>query len=263
MREMRWGLRTIRAALMASVCLGAVSAHAVDGTWLAAPATSDWNTGTNWTLRHRPRWGGAHVRIHRFSTRPKCRARPRRWRLDVECGRRLADARIGMPFYHLPRAKGGDRATRSRSWRGLRAAHPRRQRGAPAAGKLSRNRARYRRRGVPAARLRAAKAFVTQQLGHRDLSAATVAAHLGVTPRYVHMLFETETRSFSEFVLAQRLALARRMLTDPRWIGRPISAIAFDAGFADLSHFNRTFRRRFGATPSEIRARTPRDGASD
>ena len=49
MREMRWGLRTIRAALMASVCLGAVSAHAVDGTWLAAPATSDWNTGTNWT----------------------------------------------------------------------------------------------------------------------------------------------------------------------------------------------------------------------
>ena len=117
--------------------------------------------------------------------------------------------------------------------------------------------------GVPAARLRAAKAFVTQQLGHRDLSAATVAAHLGVTPRYVHMLFETETRSFSEFVLAQRLALARRMLTDPRWIGRPISAIAFDAGFANLSHFNRTFRRRFGATPSEIRARTPRDGASD
>jgi AraC-like DNA-binding protein len=117
-------------------------------------------------------------------------------------------------------------------------------------------------RGVPAARLRAAKAFVTQQLGRRDLSAATVAAHLGVTPRYVHMLFETETQSFSEFVLAQRLALARRMLTDPRWIGRPISAIAFDAGFADLSHFNRTFRRCFGATPSEIRARAPRDGAS-
>jgi AraC-binding-like domain len=53
-------------------------------------------------------------------------------------------------------------------------------------------------RGVPAARLRAAKAFVAQQLGHRDLSAATVAAHLGVTPRYVHMLFETETQSFSE-----------------------------------------------------------------
>jgi autotransporter-associated beta strand protein len=44
-----WSLRTIRAGLMAGVCLGAVNAHAVDGTWLAAPATSDWNTGTNWT----------------------------------------------------------------------------------------------------------------------------------------------------------------------------------------------------------------------
>jgi autotransporter-associated beta strand protein len=49
MRGMRWGLRRIRAGLMAGVCLGAVSAHATDGTWLAAPATSDWTTGNNWT----------------------------------------------------------------------------------------------------------------------------------------------------------------------------------------------------------------------
>jgi AraC-like DNA-binding protein len=113
-------------------------------------------------------------------------------------------------------------------------------------------------RGVRAARLRAAKAFVTQHLARHDLSAAPVAAHLGVTPRYVHMLFETEAASFSEFVLAQRLDRAHHMLTDPRCIGHPISAIAFDAGFCDLSHFNRTFRRRFGGTPSEMRARARR-----
>jgi AraC-like DNA-binding protein len=107
---------------------------------------------------------------------------------------------------------------------------------------------------MPAARLRAAKALVMQQLGRHDLSAVTVAAHLGVTPRYVHMLFATEAASLSEFVLAQRLVRAHQMLTDPRCIDRPISAIAFDA-FADLSHFNRTFRRRFGGTPSDVRAR--------
>jgi AraC-like DNA-binding protein len=111
-------------------------------------------------------------------------------------------------------------------------------------------------RGLRAARLRAAKAFVMQQLGRRDLSAATVAGHLGVTPRYVHMLFETEDETFAEFVLAQRLARTQRMLIDPRLAGRPITAIAFDAGFGDLSHFNRTFRRRFGMTPSEVRAAT-------
>jgi AraC-like DNA-binding protein len=115
-------------------------------------------------------------------------------------------------------------------------------------------------RGVRAARSRAAKAFVMQQLGRHELSAATVAAHLGVTPRYVHMLFETEDASLSEFVLAQRLARAYQMLTDPRCSGRAISAIAFDAGFSDLSHFNRTFRRRYGATPSDVRATARHEG---
>jgi AraC-like DNA-binding protein len=43
------------------------------------------------------------------------------------------------------------------------------------------------------------------------------------------------------------------MLTDPRYAGATVSAIAFAAGFGDLSHFNRNFRRRFGATPSDVR----------
>jgi AraC-like DNA-binding protein len=33
-----------------------------------------------------------------------------------------------------------------------------------------------------------------------------------------------------------------------------IATIALDAGFGDLSYFNRTFRRRFGVAPSELRA---------
>ncbi|MEN3383321.1 MAG: hypothetical protein V7608_3365, partial [Hyphomicrobiales bacterium] len=40
----------------------------------------------------------------------------------------------------------------------------------------------------------------------------------------------------------------------PRYAGQKISAIAFDAGFGDLSYFNRAFRRRYGAAPSEVRA---------
>jgi AraC-like DNA-binding protein len=115
-------------------------------------------------------------------------------------------------------------------------------------------------RGVRAARLRAAKDFVMRQLGRHDLSAATVAAHLGVAPRYVDMLFETEGESSSEFVLGQRLLRAHRMLMDPQCAGRSISAIAFDVGFGDLFHFNRTFRRRFGGTPSEVRSQAQRRG---
>jgi hypothetical protein len=37
-----------------------------------------------------------------------------------------------------------------------------------------------------------------------------------------------------------------RMLTDPRFAGRSITSVAFDAGFGDVSYFNRSFRCRFG-----------------
>jgi AraC-like DNA-binding protein len=35
---------------------------------------------------------------------------------------------------------------------------------------------------------------------------------------------------------------------------RSITSIAFDVGFGNLSHFNRLFRRNYGATPSDVRA---------
>ncbi len=116
-----------------------------------------------------------------------------------------------------------------------------------------------RTRGVRAARLHVAKAFVASHLGKSGLSAATVAAHLGVTPRYVHMLFELEGMSFTEFVLLERLERAYRMLGAPRHAGEMISAIAYAVGFSDLSHFNRSFRRRYGRTPSDVRAQRNRE----
>src|SRR5262249_1086504 len=111
-----------------------------------------------------------------------------------------------------------------------------------------------RTRGVRAARLHAARAHVMRHLDQPELSAASVAPHLGVTPRYVHMLFAAEGLAFSGFVLAQRLARAHRMLNAPRHSGETISAIAYAVGFADLSHFNRSFRSRYGCTPSDVRA---------
>lgn len=108
-------------------------------------------------------------------------------------------------------------------------------------------------RGVRAARLHAIKSGIVENIGRRDLSVAAVAARHGVTPRYVQRLFEAEGTTFSEFLLGQRLARAHRLLGDPRCAGRTISTIAFDVGFGDLSYFNRTFRRRYGASPSDVR----------
>ena len=108
-------------------------------------------------------------------------------------------------------------------------------------------------RGIRAARLKAVKADIAANLTSRDLSVTAVAVRQRVTPRYVHKLFDGEGTSFSQFVLAERLACAHRRLSDPRYAQRSIGAIAYDSGFSDLSHFNHAFRRRYGATPSEVR----------
>jgi AraC-like DNA-binding protein len=107
--------------------------------------------------------------------------------------------------------------------------------------------------GLRAARLNAVKADILENLCSRDLTVRAVASRQHVSPRYIHMLFATEGQTFSEFVLAERLVHAHRMLSDPRHSCKSISAIAFEAGFGDLSYFDRTFRRRFGETPSKVR----------
>ena len=117
-----------------------------------------------------------------------------------------------------------------------------------------------RGRGVRAARLSAIKADIIANIGQRSLSVEGTTARHRVSARYLRKLFEAEGTSFSDFVLEQRLARAYRSLTDPRSLDRTISAIAFDVGFGDLSYFNRTFRRYYDATPSDVRAAARRDG---
>jgi AraC-like DNA-binding protein len=109
-------------------------------------------------------------------------------------------------------------------------------------------------RGARAARLRAIKQDVATLLDQPDLSVATIAARHRIKPRWVQRLFESEGTTFTQYVLAQRLARAHRLLTDPLYANQKICTIALDVGFGDLSYFNRAFRRRYDVAPSELRA---------
>jgi AraC-like DNA-binding protein len=112
--------------------------------------------------------------------------------------------------------------------------------------------AAHERAPNPAARLATLKDHIGRELARRDLSVETIAEAHGITPRYVQKLFETEGTTFTAYVLEQRLEVARSMLG--RWdTVRSVSAIAYEAGFGDLSYFNRSFRRRFGLPPSQFR----------
>ena len=86
-----------------------------------------------------------------------------------------------------------------------------------------------------------------------DVEIDTIAAEHGISVRYGRQLFADEERTYSDFVTDQRLTRAQAMLTSPRFADASIATLAFEVGFGDLSHFNRMFRRRYQATPSEIR----------
>ncbi len=113
--------------------------------------------------------------------------------------------------------------------------------------------------GLRAARLKALKDDILRQITHGDLSVGEVARSQQISERYIRQLFALDGTTFTDFVREARLAHAHRTLTDPRQIGRPIHAIAYESGFGDLSYFNRVFRRRYDMTPSEARELMARD----
>jgi AraC-like DNA-binding protein len=65
----------------------------------------------------------------------------------------------------------------------------------------------------------------------------------------VQVLLKDEGTTFSEFALHARLG----HVYAARKRDRSIGDIAFECGFGDVSYFNRAFRRRYGASPTETR----------
>ena len=109
--------------------------------------------------------------------------------------------------------------------------------------------------GIAAARLKLIKQDILERQHDPDLHINAVAKRQGVTPRYIQRLFESEGSTFSDFLRGTRLDLAFRLLHKRDLARFTIAAIAYDAGFSDISSFNRAFRLRFDATPSEVRAK--------
>ena len=114
-------------------------------------------------------------------------------------------------------------------------------------------------RGLAAARLEAIKADILARLDG-GLTLADLARRHRASPRTIQLLFERSGVTFSEFVLEQRLLRAARMLRDPMHRRGKISDIAHLSGFNDVSYFHRTFRRRFGMTPLDAKARHAETG---
>jgi AraC family transcriptional regulator, positive regulator of tynA and feaB len=92
--------------------------------------------------------------------------------------------------------------------------------------------------------------YIERHLLHGSLSPAEIAAAHGVSIRTVNRIFSATGQTVGEVVRLRRLARAREELID---FDRPVSAIAHRWGFADTSHFSRSFKAHYGSPPTEYR----------
>jgi AraC-like DNA-binding protein len=109
-------------------------------------------------------------------------------------------------------------------------------------------------RGLRAARLQEILAEIRAGFADPALSPGRVALKLGVSARYVQNLLQESGASFTGRVIELRLQKARTMLMDRRNQGLKVSEIARASGFSEVSHFNRSFHRRFGTSPTSYRS---------
>jgi AraC-like DNA-binding protein len=102
-------------------------------------------------------------------------------------------------------------------------------------------------------RLRAIKTYIEANLGDPNLSLSTIAAHNGVSLRYLHQLFRLTDVSASEWLRRRRLRRCHEMLTSPGHAGQSITEIAYAMGFSSSSHFSNLFRAEYKLRPSDVR----------
>lgn len=97
--------------------------------------------------------------------------------------------------------------------------------------------------------------FIDANIGDIELSPGMAAKNLGISVRYVHKQFAMYGTTFGNYVTAKRLELISHDLVSPMGRHQPIFALAYRWGFNDLSTFIRSFKKRFGCTPREYRAK--------
>jgi AraC family transcriptional regulator len=90
-----------------------------------------------------------------------------------------------------------------------------------------------------------------EQCAEQELSLADLSESAGLSPFHFLRLFKRETGVTPyRFLVQARIRNAIEMLRDTE---QPITSIAYDVGFGDLSNFINAFRREVGCSPRQYR----------
>lgn len=118
---------------------------------------------------------------------------------------------------------------------------------------------------VQSARLCKVLSYLEENFTDHALTPSKVASANAVSMRHLHNLFQHSGITVCKWIWERRLKAARDELLDPGSAKKSIIEIAYDKGFNDSAHFSRTFKERFGISPSLLRKKaqteTPQDTA--
>lgn len=103
-----------------------------------------------------------------------------------------------------------------------------------------------------------AEAVLARHFRDPNLSGDRIAHELGVSLRRLQRAFNASGDTLTQVLMTKRLNYAQNLLISPvRGQNlRTVTAIAFEAGFSDISYFNRSFRKAFGCSPRDFVKRT-------
>ena len=105
-------------------------------------------------------------------------------------------------------------------------------------------------------RVRAALAYIDAELGNHELNASCISSSQKISRRRLdEIMVKAVGTSVTSQIWIRRLARAAANLLDSKLGSKTVSEIAFAVGFEDAAHFTRAFKRRYGQTPRDWRAR--------
>jgi len=112
---------------------------------------------------------------------------------------------------------------------------------------------RHTQTSSAAARRAQIREAIQVRLRDPELSLRSLARELGLSTRYVQMIFNEDGDSISRYIRHQRLEGCRRELADPALREHSVTGIAFRWGFNSAAHFCRVFHAQYGMSPSRFR----------
>jgi len=97
--------------------------------------------------------------------------------------------------------------------------------------------------------------FVGTHIAEATLTPFVIADAMGVSVRHLHRVFSMSGNTLGDYIRTLRLEHCRKDLVDPLLRNRSITDIAFARGFCDAAHFSHSFRKQFGISAREFRAK--------